>query len=206
MKITRIESQRNIDRVNIYIDNKFAFGLTDEIRYKYDLQINKEIDEKFIEDVLKAEEQRKIINKALNLISYRQRSIQEVRNNLKEKGYEDIYIEKAIEYCESQNYLNDEEFALSFIRDKQNLNNLGSKRIKYELINKGVSESIIEKILQIDPEDEYSIALELAEKKIKSYNGQDRNSIYRKLGGFLQRKGYPFDIVKTVLDEVLRNN
>lgn len=206
MKITRIESQRNIDRVNIYIDNKFAFGLTDEIRYKYDLQINKEIDEKFIEDVLKAEEQRKIINKALNLISYRQRSIQEVRKNLKEKGYEDIYIETAIEYCKNQNYLNDEEFAHSFIKDKQNLNNLGSKRIKYELINKGVSESIIEKILQIDPEDEYSIALELAEKKIKSYNGQDRNSIYRKLGGFLQRKGYPFDIVKTVLDEVLRNN
>jgi regulatory protein len=206
MKITRIESQRNIDRVNIYIDNKFAFGLTDEIRYKYDLQTNKEIDEKFIEDVLKAEEQRKIINKALNLISYRQRSIQEVRNNLKEKGYEEIYIEKAIEYCKGQNYLNDEEFALSFIRDKQNLNNLGSKRIKYELINKGVSETIIEKILQIDPEDEYSIALELAEKRIKSYNGQDRNSIYRKLGGFLQRKGYPFDIVKSVLDEVLRNN
>ena len=67
MKITRIESQKNINRVNIYIDNKFAFGLTDEIRYKYDLHTNKEIDEEFIEDVLKAEEQNKVINKALNL-------------------------------------------------------------------------------------------------------------------------------------------
>lgn len=206
MKITRIESQKNINRVNIYIDNKFAFGLTDEIRYKYDLHTNKEIDEEFIEDVLKAEEQNKVINKALNLISYRQRSIKEIKQNLKMKGYEDIYIEKAIEYCKNQNYLNDEEFANSFIRDKQNLNKLGSKRIKYELINKGVSKSVIEKILQIDPEDEYSIALGLAEKKINSYNGQDRNSIYRKLGGFLQRKGYPYDIVKKVLDDVLGND
>lgn len=206
MKITRIESQRNINRVNIYIDNKFAFGLTDEIRYKYDLHTNKEISEEFVEDVLKAEEQNKVINKALNLISYRQRSIDEVKQNLKMKGYEDIYIEKAIEYCKNQNYLNDEEFANSFIRDKQNLNKFGSKRIKYELINKGVSKSVIEKILQIDPEDEYSIALELAGKKINSYNGQDRNSIYRKLGGFLQRKGYPYDIVKKVLNEVLGND
>lgn len=207
MKITRIESQkRNINRVNIYIDNKFAFGLTDEIRYKYDLHTNKEIDEEFIEDILKAEEQRKVINNALNLISYRQRSIKEIRQNLTMKGYEDIYIEKAIEYCKGQNYLNDEDFADSFIKDKQNLNKYGSKRIKYELINKGVSKNVIEKVLQIDPEDEYCTALELAKKRINSYNGQDRNSIYRKLGGFLQRKGYPFDIVKKVLDEVLRND
>lgn len=207
MKITRIESQkRNINRVNIYIDNKFAFGLTDEIRYKYDLHTNKEIDEEFVEDILKAEEQRKVINNALNLISYRQRSIKEIRQNLTMKGYEDIYIEKAIEYCKGQNYLNDEDFADSFIKDKQNLNKYGSKRIKYELINKGVSKNVIEKVLQIDPEDEYCTALELAEKRMNSYNGQDRNSIYRKLGGFLQRKGYPFDIVKKVLDEVLRND
>ena len=206
MIITRIESQRNIDRVNIYIDNKFAFGLTDEIRYKYDLHTNKEVDEGFVEDVLKAEEQRKVINKALNLISYRQRSIKEVRINLKMKGYEDIYIEKAIDYCKEQNYLNDEDFSNSFIKDKQNLNKYGSKRIKYELINKGVSKDILEKVLQIDPEDEYSIALSLAEKKIKAYSGQDRNSIYGKLGGFLQRKGYPYDIVKKVLNEVLEND
>ena len=207
MIITRIETQkRNINRVNIYIDHKFAFGLTDEIRYKYDLHTNKEINEDFVEDVLKAEEQRKVINAALNLISYRQRSIKEVRQNLKTKGYEDIYIEKAIEYCKSQNYLNDEEFANSFMKDKQNLNKYGSKRIKYELISKGVSKSIIEEVLQIDPEDEYSIALGLAEKKINSYKGQDRNSIYRKLGGFLQRKGYPYDIVKNVLNEILGND
>ncbi len=203
MKITDIESQKNRDRVNIYIDHKFAFGLTYEISYKHGLEIDKVVDSDFIENVLKAEEQIKTNNSALNLIAYRQRSVKEIYDSLKKKGYEEIYISKAIEYCSAQNYLNDEHFAQSFIKDKQNLNKLGSKRIRYELINKGISNEIIEKTLQIEPEDEYGIALELAEKKIKSYNGQDRNSIYRKLGGFLQRKGYPYDIVAKVLNHVL---
>lgn len=206
MIITRIENQkRNLNRVNIYIDNKFAFGLTDDIRYKYDLHTNKEIDNDFIEDILKAEEERKVINAALNILSYRQRSIKELREKLKEKGYDSLFIEKAIDYCSEQNYLNDEEFSISYIKDKQYLNKLGSKRIKYELINKGVSKDIIDEVLQVNPEYEFNIALDLANKKLSSYKNDDRNSIYRKLGGFLQRKGYPFDIIKKVLDQVLEN-
>lgn len=206
MIITRIENQkRNLNRVNIYIDNKFAFGLTDDIRYKYDLHTNKEIDNDFVEDILKAEEERKVINAALNILSYRQRSIKELREKLREKGYDNLFIEKAIDYCKEQNYLNDEEFSISYIKDKQYLNKLGSKRIKYELINKGVSKDIIEEVLQVNPEYEFNIALDLANKKMSSYKNDDRNSIYRKLGGFLQRKGYPFDIIKKVLDQVLEN-
>lgn len=203
MIITDIENQKNIDRVNIYLDNKFAFGLTYEISYKYGLHVNKEVDLDFIDNILKAEEQNKITNSALNLLSYRQRSIKEIFQSLKKKGYEEVYIQKAIKYCVDQNYLNDENFAQSFIKDKQNLNKFGSKRIKYELINKGITNEIIDKLLLIEPEDEYEIALEIAYKKMTSYNGQDRNSIYRKLGGLLQRKGYPYDIVTKVLNHIL---
>lgn len=203
MKITGIEIQRNKDRVNIYIDNKFAFGLTNELRYKFDLHVDQDLDPSFIESVLKAEEQNKVTTAALNLIAYRQRSIKEVYEKLKQKGYEELLIENTIEYCKKQNYLNDENFAQSFINDKQNLNQFGSKRIKYELIKKGISREVIDKKLDIDNDEEYEIALILADKKIKSYKGQDRNSIYRKLSGFLMRKGYPYDVVTKVLNKVL---
>lgn len=203
-KITDIEIQkRNKDRVNIYLDNSFAFGLTNEIRYKFDLQIHQELEESFIEDVIKAEEQTKVTTAALNLISYRQRSIKEIYDKLKEKGFEESFIHKSIEYCKELNYLNDKHFAQSFINDKQNLNRFGSKRIKYELIKKGISKNIIEEQLNIDPDEEYEIALVLAERKMNSYKNDDRNSTYRKLSGFLLRKGYPYDVVKKVLNMVL---
>ena len=70
MRITKIEPQRNRNRVNIYIDNRFAIGLDDEIRYKYGLEIDMEIDDDFVKEILLAEEKNKAINYALRLLSY----------------------------------------------------------------------------------------------------------------------------------------
>jgi len=205
MKITNIEPQRNSKRVNIYIDNKFAFGLTDELRFKYSLRIDDDINQDYIDNVLKAEEQVKVTSYALNLLSFRQRSEKEIYTALKRKGYEDTYIDYAIGYLKERKYLDDTAFATSFILDKQNLNKLGSKRIKYELYNKGISKEIIEETLNIDPQEEYEVALELATKKLNTCKGQDRNSIYRKVGGLLQRKGYSYDIVSKILNEILKD-
>ncbi len=203
MKITDIQPQRKNDRVNIYIDNKFAFGLSLELKYQYDLKIDKILDRSFIEEVLKEEEGRKAINQALNFLSYRQRSEKEVRDKLKDKDYEINYIDKAISYCKEHNYINDREFAISFIKDKINLNNLGTYRIKRELILKGIDEKIIDDLLIEDEDEEYNRALEIAKKKYSTYRIDDKMKIYRRLGGFLQRKGYSFDIVNRILKELI---
>lgn len=205
MIITKIEPQRNTDRVNIYIDDKFAFGLFEEIRFKYGLKVDDQIDQKFIDDVLNAEEQRYAIDYSLNYISYRQRSKKEVHNALKKKGFEEALTEYVIDYLVQHNYIDDSSFADSFIRDKRNLNKYGSRRIEYELSAKGVSKETIHELLNYDTDEEYNMAMELASKKIKSYSSDDRNSIYRKLGGFLQRKGYNFDVVNKVLQEILND-
>ncbi|OLS02538.1 regulatory protein RecX [Tissierella creatinophila] len=203
MKITDIEPQRKKDRVNIYIDHKFAFGLSLELKYIYDLKIDKDIDDDFIENVLKEEEARKAINTALNFLSYRQRSEREIRNKLKEKGYEKDYIERAIYFCKNQNYIDDESFAVNFVKDKINLNKFGTQRLKRELILKGIDGDIIESVLVEEDDDEYERALQIATKKYSTYKDDDKNKIYRKLGGFLQRKGYSFDIVNKILKELL---
>ncbi|NLW21899.1 MAG: hypothetical protein GXY88_01370 [Tissierellia bacterium] len=51
---------------------------------------------------------------------------------------------------------------------------------------------------------EYERALELARKKISSYKKDNRDAIYRKLGGFLQRKGYSYDCIMKVLKEIVK--
>lgn len=205
MKITSIESQKNKDRVNIYIDNLFAIGIENELRYKYKLEIGMEVDDEFITEVVKSEEQNKVINKALNFLSYRQRSEKELYESLRRKGYEGFYIDNAMDYCREQGYLNDKSFAESFIRDKLNLNKLGTERIRYELMTKGVSRDIIDDVLVIDKEEQFDTALALAEKKVSSYKNDDYNKKYRKLGGFLQRKGYNFEIISKVLKKVLED-
>lgn len=203
MVITKIEGQRRKDRVNIYIDGEFAFGLTEELRFKYDLYVGRKITQEFIDSVLKSEERLKVIDAALNFLSYRQRSEKEVYQRLRQRGYEEEYILDAIDYCKDKGYINDLEFARSFVKDKINLNNFGPVRIKNELYKKGVSSEIIQQVLNMDEEEEYEMAFKLAEKRLARYRNDERDQIYRKLGGFLQRRGFSYGVVTRILKELL---
>lgn len=203
MIITNIETQKNKNRVNIYIDNEFAFGLDKEIAYKHNLSIGYELQKDYIDNLLKAEERNKVINSALGYLSYRQQSEKELTQKLKSKGYCESDIDLALEYCKSKNYINDKEFAISFIRDKTNLNKYGTTRIRYELLKKGVHRSIIDEVLDLDFDQEYGMALQLGIKRLANYKPDDKNGKYRKLSAYLQRKGYSYEIISRVLKEII---
>ena len=68
---------------------------------------------------------------------------------------------------------------------------------------KGIDDDIIDNVLTEDGESEYDRALEVAIKKYQAYKNDSKDKIYRKLGGFLQRKGYSFDIVNRILKELI---
>lgn len=203
MKITEIKSQKNENRVNVYLNNKFAFGTFKEIAYKYNLKKGMEIDEDFIENILKAEEQKKANNYALNLLNYRWRTEKEIKDRLTKKEYDEIIIKKTISYLKDHDFIDDKRFAEIYAEQRVKNKKLGNYRIKNELFNKGVSQEIIEDILEKYNDTEYERALELGKKKIKSYKNDDKQAIYRKLGGYLQRRGYSYDCVSRVLRELL---
>lgn len=94
-------------------------------------------------------------------------------------------------------------FAETYTEEKIRLKKLGSYRIKHELYNKGISQEIIDETIEKYCHNEYERALELAKKKITSYKNDDKNAIYRKLGGYLQRRGYSYDCISSILRELL---
>lgn len=206
--ITMIEKQkRNKSRYSIYVDDKFSLGVDENTLIKYELRKGKEIDENFLEDVIKAEEQNKANNYAINLLSYRARSEMEIKEKMKSKEYESYIIDNTINYLKQNKYLDDKAFAISFTKDKKNFKKIGEQRIKQELFYKGIDKDTINDVLDelIDKDEEYKTALELALKKIKtSYKNDDKNALYRKLGGFLQRKGYSYEVVSRVLKETVK--
>ena len=203
MIITKIEPQRNKKRVNIYIDGEFAFGILKEIQYKYKLWENMKIDMDYIKEVLIAEEQTKANDCALRFLNYRQRSRKEIQDKLAKEGFDNKFVENTIVYLENLKLIDDLEFARSFARDKININKYGPKKIRYELYKKGISDEIIDEVLDED-NTEYTRALELAKKKLSSYKEDDKNTKYRKLGGFLQRRGYSSDCVYKILKELVK--
>ena len=201
MVITKIEPQKRNDRVNIYIDDEFAFGLMAEIQYKYDLFVGMRVDQEYIDTVLMEEELAKAKDQALGYLGYRQRSEKEIIDKLRGKDFSEDIIENTLVFLREYNFVDDLEFARSFTKDKINLNKFGPQRIRHELYRKGISRDIIDEVL--DEDNEYSRALELAKKKLPSYKNDDKAAKYRKLGGFLQRKGYSYECVSRILKELL---
>ncbi|MDP3013643.1 MAG: regulatory protein RecX, partial [Candidatus Subteraquimicrobiales bacterium] len=95
-----------------------------------------------------------------------------------------------------ENYLNDEEFTRLFIKERTELKSLGKRRIKAELVFKGIDREIIETAFDgYNTEDEFEKALVLAQKKLNSLNGLAKTTQKRRLSQFLLRRGFDFEMV-----------
>ena len=203
-KITSIEVQKNNnERVSVFIDNKFAFGLDMSIYLKYNLKKDLEIEENFIEIVLKEEEINKAFNYAINLLSRKDRTKKEIESKLIEKGYDKGVIASILDKLKEYNYINDEIYCEKYINDKVKFSKYGKNRIKANLYAKGVDKDIIsQKIIEIDSNLEYNRAFELAQKKLASLQKYDKIKIKSKLSYHLISKGFDYDVVNKVIREL----
>lgn len=206
MIITKIEVQKkNPKRVSVYIDGSFAFGVDSDVAYIYGLKEGIEISKEWIDFVVKKEEQLRAKNYALTLLSYRARTEKEIVERMRKKGYEQSDIEEVVNYLKQEGYINDKTFAEMYIKDKSEIHKYGQNRIKTELYKKGISKELVNNLIKkiLNSDEEYEKAKELAMKKIKSYHKDSKQAQYRKLSGFLARKGYSYDVISKVLKEII---
>ncbi|WP_326906594.1 regulatory protein RecX [Sedimentibacter sp. MB31-C6] len=205
-KITKIEYQKNNkDRVNIYLNDEFGFGLDLNIMIKYSLSKNMELDDEFISEILIAEDKNKAYNYAISILSRRAKSEKELRLKMSQKGYENEYIDFTIDKLKQNKYIDDSDYSERFILDKLNFSKYGKLKIREALYNKGIDKQIIdEKLILISSEDEFKRSYELAEKKLKSLSKLDSQKKRIKLYNFLINKGFEYDTVKKVVSELLK--
>jgi len=202
--ITKIEAQKKKDnRVNIFINGEFAFGCSSELVYYHNLAKGKEINVEELKEVIGEDNYITAKTKALKYIERALKSEFQVREFLQKKEYEDNVIDRVIEFLKEYKFIDDEYYAKAFVT--QNIRIEGKGNIKYKLIKKGISEDMINSILsEISSEDEETVALKLAEKKLKVLCKSEGNinKIKSKLNTFLISKGYNFDTIKSVVNKL----
>ena len=85
---------------------------------------------------------------AFRLLSYRKRSKSELIERLQRKEFGKDDIDGTISYLEELNYLDDKDFALSFVIDKVKNKNLGPIAIKNEIKKYNIDPDIIEESMK----------------------------------------------------------
>ena len=166
------------------------------------LEVGSEVDDEYLSELEKKENDHRAFHAAISLLNYRMRSKAELRKRLAEKGYESRTIDNAMQKLEEKKYVNDELFAKAFINDKIHSRYLGPVALRRELIPHRIDSELVEKLIQQAyneiPEEK------LVERLITKRNIQPGQKLTRKeknrLLAYLQRRGHRWDIIKTVLD------
>lgn len=204
-KITKIEVQRrNKERVNVYIDEEYAFPLSAELVYKEGLKIGSIVDEETLNAVAKKDDISKCKNAALKTIERSYKTEKEIVAKLTEKGYEAEAIEKSIEFLREYNFMNDEAYTKMYVKDK--IRAQGKNKIKYSLLRKGIDDETISEVLSgVEDDEERKRAYELASKKHMQLikRETDKYKIWNKLSMFLVSKGYDYSLAKDVIKSVV---
>jgi len=101
-------------------------------------------------------------------------------------------------------YVDDRKFAAQWAASRARLRGYGRKRIEQELRQKGVGQETIREALgeAIPPEDERETARTVAEKKLRTMKSLEPEARKRRLAGFLERKGFPHEIIWDILRTV----
>jgi len=142
-------------------------------------------------------------NAAYRLLTYRPRSRAEIIQKLGDKGFDEAIIGTVVDYLERLGYVNDRQFAEQWAAGRVRLRGFGRRRIEQELRNKGIGRDTMAEALAgvFGAETDLETARVVAEKKLNTMNSLDREIRRRRLSGFLERKGFSFEIIWKVVKE-----
>jgi len=188
-KITALKVQKhNFNRLNIYIDGEFAFGV--ERLVGAWLNIGDEIDKEKIEALLQKDELEKAYLRSLRLIDTRPRSSFEVATRLKKAGYGDAVITSVLERLKTANLVCDADFARTWVENRCTFRPRSKRVLVLELHQKGVADSEIQSA--VCELDEASLALQTAEKYASRCRDLPFDEFRKKMTGYLARRGFGF--------------
>lgn len=203
-KITAIKRQkRNPTRVNIYLDDDFAFGLSRIIAGW--LGVGHELDDEKIISLQAEDEQEVTYQRVLKFISYRIRTEDEIRLNLTKHKVQSEVINDVLQRLRRNGLVNDMNFAISWVENRNEFRPRAHKMLTYELRQKGITDEIISQTLDGISSDE-ELALKAAQNQVHKYIGFERPIFHRKLSGFLARRGFSYNIISLVVDQVWAEN
>ena len=192
--------QGNGNKIHIYVDDEYRATVDSDYWYSEKYRKLKEINEEELTELLNAVSFRRAYNKGLDFLSRRPYGTKELINKLCEKGHEKTSAEKACERLTELGLLNDEEFARILANDLLNRKNYAIKRIKQELIYRGINREIVENTIESLDNDPTPRIIMLVRKKYINKLGDEKGK--KRTIDALLRLGFSYSDIKNALNTI----
>jgi regulatory protein len=182
--------KRNQKRVNVYLDGDYAFPLDMSVVLSAGLHRGQELTDEDIQRLGSSDSEEQALGRAYRLLSFRPRSVVEVRRNLQEARIAPEVVERVIDRLLANGSLDDAAFARTWVENREAFSPRSSRLLGYELKRLGVTEDDVREAL---PEDDLASALAASRRRVRSLASLGYDEYLRKLVPFLQRRGFGYD-------------
>jgi regulatory protein len=196
-------TKRDPDRIAVDLDGSFAFALPATLVADQRLEVGDALDGERVSALLAADRASRATEAALVFLGYRPRSEKEVRDRLRRGGYDQAAIDHAISRLHEWRYLDDADFARRWVENRTAHRPRGKRLLQQELRHKGIDTGTAREAIDDAELDETSAAEDLARRRLPAYAGDDPAAIRRRLGAYLARRGYSYDVIRIALDRAL---
>ena len=195
-----LPQQKNENRISVYLDGRYAFGL--EALVGAALRVGQLLSVEEINHLQERDEREVAYNRALGFLTYRPRSRAELDLYLKRKAVPPESREVVLDRLSQAGLLDDRAFATYWVENRETFRPRGVRALRAELRGKGVQDADARKAAEAIDETEsaYRAALSRAQRLCRL----DNTTFRRRLGGFLQRRGFGYDVVKGTVDRLWR--
>lgn len=196
MTVTNIAQQvKRPGRYSIYIDDKFAFGLSESALLESGLHTGQQLSEQQIKTLKETAGLDKLYGAALRFAVMRPRSHWEISSYLQRKDAAPEQSDPIIKRLEKVGLIDDEKFAKTWVDNRRLLKPTSRRKLRLELQQKHVPTSIISQVLAEDETSEQQTLEQLIAKKRGRYPDQT------KLMQYLARQGFGYDDIKQALSQ-----
>ena len=200
-KITALRAGRGRGkRVNIFLDGRFALSLEAEVAAKEGLRVEQVLSSEQIEALARSDRFHRHLNAAVHYLSYRPRSESEIRERLRQRGFDGDSVEAVITRLKEQGLVDDMAFAQFWKDNRQSFSPRSRWLTKLELRRKGVANDIIDEVVTAidDTDNAYRAAL----SKARSLPLADYQSFRHRLGEYLKRRGFSYGVINHTVERL----
>ena len=200
-KVTALRTGRGRGkRVDIFLDGKFAFSLEAEVTVKERIQVEQVLSANDIEALARSDRFQRCLNAAVRYLSYRPRSESELRERLRQRGFDGDTPEAVLARLKGQGLVDDSAFAQFWKDNRQSFSPRSRWLTRLELRRKGVADDTIDQaVAAIDDDDSaYRAALTKAQRLPRS----DYEGFRRRLGEYLKRRGFNYEVINHTVERL----
>ena len=147
----------------------------------------------------------KAMNAALRLLSFRPRTEQELASRLYTKGFTQDLIARVCERLRELAYIDDRQFAISWIKAFSGPRCRNAWVLKRELKKKGVAPELADEVVEdnFKKEDVFKAACGLARQRMSKAASREADRVKTRVQNLLLRRGFDYDFIREVLAEAI---